>query len=127
MASRFVKYVLDSIPASKVLDLSKGPRIMLGVSAAFMAGMLYLEGPWNGLVALFCAIVAAACLFPEKIRPYFGDVIAVAAIVFCVWALYVLSENPENNPAFPIGCGLIGVVHLLQRYKFIFKQSGYSK
>ena len=115
------------------LKLGKGSQIVIGLFSLLFMAMFLLwastapgEGLFNYTPAIFCGFVAGACLLPQPIKGYCGDIIAFVVILIVIWFMYVALPNPEPG-ADPIMFALIfggtATAYLTRRYKHVFIKS----
>jgi len=68
----------------------------------------------------FCFLIVGACIFPAKVRGYFGDLIAVIVIGISVWFFIIWYQDPQpdQNPfKFTAIFGGLSIAYLVSRYK----------
>ncbi|MBV1875221.1 MAG: hypothetical protein KUG50_01200 [Cycloclasticus sp.] len=118
-----------------VLKLGKGSKITIAVFS-FIFGLMMLpmafdpprpELGWvNTMPSAFCFLIVGACILPDKVRGYCGDLIAGTVIGLAIWFFIVWYQDPQpdQNPfKFALVFGGISVVYLAKRYgKFILSK-----
>ena len=117
--------VLENASGKGDFGLSRGSQIALGLVAVLFALIMYAWAStapgnpyFNSLPALFCILVAGACLLPPRLRSYCGDLIAVSVLSLAVWLLVTSPWwQPGKNPiAFAWVYGGISVAYLVKRH-----------
>ena len=105
------------------LGLGFASRVIIAVFA-FLFGLMTLPhaiapqnniGVLNWLFPLFCFLITGACVLPQRIRGFCGDLIAVLVIAMAIWFFFV--AGPEDNPImFAITFGGAAMAYLVARY-----------
>ncbi len=115
------------------LKLGRGSQIVIGLFSLLFMGMflLWASTAEGGFLlryspAVFCGVVAGACILPQPLKGYCGDLIAVVAILLAVWFLLTSLPNPEPGESpikFALVFGGISLVYLVRRYKHVFSKA----
>ena len=79
------------------------------------------------LTASVFMLIAGACLLPQKIKGYFGDVIAILVIASAIWFFFTPYKEADARPfmfAFIFGGG--AAFYLFKRYKHHLKKPSHE-
>lgn len=110
-------------------ELSLSPvsrRIVACVSVLFgLMMLLWAQGQeaWKFTPALFCFIIAGACVLPQPIKGWCGNIIAVVIIALAMGFFYAdhLDPQPDHSPVrFALVFGLPAIAYLVNKYGRLF-------
>lgn len=119
---------IAKLPEDSLFELSPKMRKIMAIFATVFAATSFPFTSVLGLSELlikdflmssFCLIVVGACLSPEKIRGYFGDIIAVIIILFSIVSFvdWLRAPTLQRAPfALALVFGGVALYHLKMRY-----------
>jgi hypothetical protein len=119
--------------------LSRGARLVLGLSAAVAGIVMFLVAPptdkaiWFYAFSAFCLLIALACLTKGRVRQFIGSVIGCALFGFSAW--YLVSQimggpfisGSRNEPSIVNGLFAFGAFGLPGIAYVIAAKFGFAK
>jgi hypothetical protein len=108
---------------SNALGLSAVSRWVIAVFSLLFGIIMFAwaqgQELWKYSPAIFCFIIAAACVLPQPLRALCGDVVAVCVILLTIWFFYAMAIDPDPGAEpirFATTFGLPAFAYLAYRY-----------
>ena len=109
-------------------EMSLGARITIAVFSLLFGAIMLLwaqgQESWKLVPAIFCFIIAGACILPQPIKGWCGNIVAIVVIVWAVTFLYLdfVDPKPDQEPMmFASLFGLPALVYLVNKYAKLFQ------
>ena len=109
-------------------EMSLDARITIAVFSLFFGAiMLFValgQESWKLVPGIFCFIIAGACILPQPIKGWCGNIVAIVVIVWAVTFFYLdfVDPNPNHEPRmFASLFGLPALAYLVNKYAKLFQ------